>query len=325
MQLSELLLPIATVLITLFAFYLGEKVRVLVNVIIPIKDPVSWLIFLGIFALYLIPCLVDCGWESDNIYLVACTLGFIPMYMIGYYKAGIDKEFVAVHNIIDIRQGEIARPLVIYYNKNGQQCYQPQDIKGILKRLVFGVHCPLELNRGMVKRRRTIDIAGDYLKIKVEAIDAVEMTPTEIEVNKVRIGTYKANRHGVVRDGHQPGEPRYLFHFTAEARKYTISPTETNEPTDYYVNGAIADHVMKRYEGLMVKSMDDEIKLRTQGIEQGAKILTHQADLTPGSYTFQQVLGNLKQDIEVKRKVEAMKKAENDRQNDEARENGNRN
>jgi len=310
MMAEELILPVLAIAVTLFAFFLGGRVRALVNVIIPLKDPVTWMIFIAIAMLFILPCTGKYPWEADNVYLVASVMGFVPSYIYGYSRTGIDKEYVAVHNIIDIRQGEVARPLVIYYNRDGQQCFQPQGMCGILKRLIFGVHNPLELNRGMVKRHRTIDLMGDYLRIKVQAIDAVEVQSTPIVVNKVRIGTYKANRNGVVRSGHKAGEPRYLFHFSAESRKYTISPTETNEPMDYYINGAIADHVMRNYEGILVKSMDNEIKLRTQGVEQGAKILSHQADLKPGSHLFRALLGDIRTDQDMKRNIEKMKKSE---------------
>lgn len=310
MDAAELLLPAVTIAATLFAFWLGGRVRSLVNVIIPLKDPITWLIFIAIAMMFMLPSIVECPWDADEVFLVAPVLGFVPSYIYGYSRTGIDKEYVAVHNIIDIRQGEVARPLVIYYNREGQQCYQPQDMRGILKRLIFGVHNPLDLNRSMVKRHRTIDLMGDYLRIRVQAIDAVEVQSTPMTVNRVRIGSYKANRNGVVRSGHKAGEPRYLFHFKAESRKYTISPTETNEPMDYYINGAIADHVMRNYEGILVKSMDNEIKLRTQGVEQGAKILSHQADLKPGSHLFRALLGDIRTDQEMKRNIEKMKRSE---------------
>lgn len=309
-MIGELILPAMAVGVTLAGFWLGGRVRSLVNVIIPLKDPVTWLIFAFLASLFIVPGIVDCPWKADNVYLVSAVLGFVPSYVYGYSRTGIDKEYVAVHNIIDIRQGETVRPLVIYYDNQGRQCFQPQSMCGILKRLVFGVHNPLELNRGMVKRHRTIDLSGDYLHIRVQAIDVVEVQSTPIVVDKVRIGTYKANRHGIVRSGHNAGEPKYLLHFKAESRKYTISPTETNEPADYYVNGAIADHVMRNYEGILVKSMDNEIKLRTQGVEQGAKILSHQADLKPGSHLFRALLGDVRTDQEMKKRIEKMKKAE---------------
>lgn len=315
MIVEELMLPIVAIAVTLMAFCLGGRVRALVNVIIPLKDPITWMIFVAVASMFILPAVTECPWEIDNVFLVASVIGFIPSYIYGYSRTGIDKEYVAVHNIIDIRQGEVARPLVIYYNKEGQQCFQPQNMCGILKRLIFGVHNPLELNRGMVKRHRTIDLMGDYLRIRVQAIDAVEVQSTPITVNRVRIGSYKANRNGVVRSGHKAGEPRYLFHFSAESRKYTISPTETNEPMDYYINGAIADHVMRNYEGILVKSMDNEIKLRTQGVEQGAKILSHQADLKPGSHLFRALLGDIRTDKDMKSNIEKMKRSEEDENN----------
>ena len=73
---------------------------------------------------------------------------------------------------------------------------------------------------------------------------------------------------------------------------------------------------MRNYEGILVKSMDNEIKLRTQCVEQGAKILSHQADLKPGSHLFRALLGEVRTDQEMKKRIEKMKKAEEGDENE---------
>ncbi len=180
-------LPFLLAFASLGAFQLGSIVRRHVHVLIPFKDPVSDVIFLACLAPWLV-------WGYMNVWYGAFLLTFVLSYSAAYVREEFNVAYVNVHTIISEKfpnGAEEIRPVVYYWDRDGQQCYQGQSVKEILKTVFLGVHTPLRLDVGMVRRTRPVYVQKVlFPMVSVEAIDVVEEKITE-DIQKRWIFTVK--------------------------------------------------------------------------------------------------------------------------------------
>ena len=175
---AEQILPFAIAFASLAAFQLGAEVRRRVHVLMPFKDPVS----VGIVLTCLIPAMAG----YMDAWYGAFLLAFVCCYSLAYLREEFNVAYVNVHTIISDRfpnGAQEVKPVVYYWDRDGNQCYQDQSLKEILKTVFLGVHTPLRLDVGRVRRTRPIFIRKVLFPvISVDAIDMVEENIAEEEI-----------------------------------------------------------------------------------------------------------------------------------------------
>ena len=188
-----LFLPFLITFVSLAAFGLGIFVRNNVHVIHPLMDPATIVIILllfvpGIFGI------TDFGrryFDPGNIWYVAAVVSFLVCYFFSYIRQRPDMVYVNVHTIVSEEfpnGGESIKPIVYYWNKEGQMCVQEQTYSAILKTLLLGIHYPLRLDVGSIQRVRTIKLKMFFMPIMVVSpIDAVEERTSETTIRKFHV------------------------------------------------------------------------------------------------------------------------------------------
>ena len=168
--------------VSLVGFETGGLVRRHVHVLIPVKDPAT----MGIFALCLAPALMG----YDSIWYLAAMITFMLTYGLAYVREEFDMVYVNVHTIISEKfptGAQEVKPVVYYWDRDGVQCYQDQSLKEIFKTVFLGIHTPLRLDIGQIRRTRPIFVQKVLLPlISVDAIDVVEEKFEDTEVQKWR-------------------------------------------------------------------------------------------------------------------------------------------
>lgn len=188
MRMLEAFLPIALAFVSLGAFELGTRVREHVHVIMPHKDPVTLLLVL----LCLSPALADmlgCGpFDAASIWYVAFVIAFLACYSLAYVRGEFDMVYVNVHTIVSEQfpgGAQQVKPIVYYWDGQGNQCLQEQSFKEILKTVVFGIRSPLRLDIGTIRRTRPLYVQKVlYPTVCVDAVDVVEERIEESVVNR---------------------------------------------------------------------------------------------------------------------------------------------
>lgn len=159
MSMLEAVLPFVIAFVSLGAFELGSRVRDRVHVIIPFKDPATLLLFLAVLSPAILSAVGHTILEPTNVWYLAFVISFLGCYSLAYIRGELDLVHVNVHTIISERFPggcEQIKPIVFYWDKDGNQCLQEQSFKGILKTVIFGIRSPLRFDVGLVKRTRPV-------------------------------------------------------------------------------------------------------------------------------------------------------------------------
>ena len=86
-------------------------------------------------------------------------ISFLGCYSLAYIRGELDLVHVNVHTIISERFPggcQEVKPIVYYWDSDGNQCLQEQSMKSILKTVIFGIRSPLRFNVGLIKRSRPL-------------------------------------------------------------------------------------------------------------------------------------------------------------------------
>ncbi len=265
----EDVLPFALAFVSLGAYFLGGEVRRHVHVLLPTKDPAT----LALAALALVPFFL--GYMS--LWYAAFLLTFFCCYSLAYVREEFDMAYVNVHTIISDRfpnGAQEIRPVVYYWDKNGQQCYQDQSLKEIIKTVVFGIHTPLRLDTGMVRRTRPVFVHKVlFPEISVDAIDVVEEVITESEVKKWRI------------------------RFKVRSVSYTPAPSCIDTTQQWLVSAYNQDALLKEVTRKDAQLLEAKVTAMTGYYAKSADLLVEMiSDRTPGSEVYQDIISRLAPD-----------------------------
>lgn len=270
----ETILPILLAFVSLAAFELGTRVRSHIHVVMPYRDPVTFLLVL----LCLSPLIADhYGYriiDPGNIWYLAFALAFLSCYSLAYIRGELDLVYVNVHTIVSERfpgGAQEVKPIVYYWDRDGNQCIQEQTVKEILKSVVLGIRCPLRLDVGLVKRTRPIFVQKIlWPKISVEAIDVVEEVITESEVKKGP------------------------FTFKVRSYTYTPAPSCIDSTQRWLVSAYNQEQLTKELTRKDAQLLESKLSAQSQYYAKSADLLVEMInDRTPGSEIYQEMMERL--------------------------------
>jgi len=267
MDLLEFVCAIAIIPILVIGYVAGTKARAITHSCKPFKEPLS-LIGVTITAIIITVILlafrnlVDTLGVWLGIFVAAAWAGYLLAYKRNNHD---DIIWVALHQMVE-RTQEI-EPLVIYHNREGQKCWQPQSFKEICKTTLFGIDNPIQI-MGNVNRTRYVSFT-DQNGVKKEC-DAVDMADLEVDV-------YEVEKFGRT--------------FVVESRKYIPAPTCTDAPYDFILRTLEYDDVFTEYTKLQVEASEHQAAIQMAQVKGAAMILNALSASDPSQY-YTEILGN---------------------------------
>ncbi len=270
----EAFLPFILAFVSLGAFELGRRVRDRVHVVMPYKDPVT----IALFLLCLSPAILAFSghaiMDPGNIWYIAFLISFLACYSLAYVRGELDMAYVNVHTIISERfpgGAQEIKPVVYYWDKDGNQCIQEQSFKEILKTVFLGIRSPLRLDVGMVRRTRPVFVQKIlYPTVAVEAIDVVEEKIDETELKK------------------------WLFTFKVRSYSYTPAPSCIDTTQQWLVSAYNQENLTKELTRKEAQLLDAKLSSQSQFYAKSADLLVEMInDRTPGAEVFQDVIDRL--------------------------------
>ena len=273
---SEVFLPFLLAFVSLGAFELGSFVRRKVHVIMPYKDPATLLLLIlclspGIYGYctgFFDPC---------NVWYLAFLVTFILCYSVSYIRDKPDIVYVNVHTIISERfpnGAQEVKPVVYYWDRNGNQCVQEQGIGSILKTVILGIHSPLRLDIGIIRRTRPIYVQKIlYPNIFVDPIDVVEEVITESVVM------------------------RWIFSFRVRSYAYTPAPSCIDTTQQWLVSAYNQENLTRELTRKEAQLLETKLTSQSQFYARSADLLVEMInDRTPGAEVYQDVINRLAPD-----------------------------
>lgn len=270
----ETVLPVLLAFVSLGAFELGTRVRDRVHVVMPYKDPVTLLLFSvclsPIIALWTGRPFMDIG----NVWYLSFVIAFLSCYSLAYVRGELDMVYVNVHTIISERYpggAQDIKPVVFYWDKDGNQCIQEQSFKEILKTVFLGIRSPLRLDTGMVRRTRPVFVQKVlYPRVSVDAIDVVEENITESEVR------------------------RWIFRFKVRSYSYTPAPSCIDNTQQWLVSAYNQENLTRELTRKEAQLLETKTSAMSSFYARSADLLVEMInDRTPGSEVYEDVIRRL--------------------------------
>ncbi len=270
----ETFLPFILAFVSLGAFEIGRRVRDRVHVVMPHKDPVT----IGLFILCLSPVIADhFGYgfiDPSDIWYLAFVISFLGCYSLAYIRGELDLVYVNIHTIIseEFPNGcQQVKPVVYYWDKDGNQCIQEQTYKEIFKSVFLGIRSPLRLDVGLVKRTTPVYVQKVlYPQVKVDAIDVVEET---IEETVVR---------------------RWIFPFRVRSYTYTPAPQCIDSTQQWLVSAYNQEHLTKELTRKEAQLLETKTSSMASFYARSADLLVEMInDRTPGAEVYEDVIDRL--------------------------------
>ena len=270
----ESVMPVMLAFVSLGAFELGTRVRAHVHVIMPHKDPVT----LSLFLLCLSPVIADLSghtiFDVSNIWYVAFVIAFLACYSLAYMRGEFDMVYINVHTIISDRfpsGAQQVKPVVFYWDKEGNQCLQEQSFKEVLKTVVLGIRSPLRLDTGLIRRTRPVFVQKVmYPMVKVEAIDVVEERIEESVVKK------------------------WFLRFKVRSYTYTPAPSCVDTTQSWLVSAYNQRNLMKELTRKEAQLLETKTTAMSSFYARSADLLVEMMnDRTPGAEVYEDVVSRL--------------------------------
>ena len=271
----ESVLPIALAFVSLGAFELGSRVREHIHVVMPYRDPVTILFFLialsPVISKYLFDVIIV---EPADIWYIAFVVSFLSCYSLAYLRGDLDMVYVNVHTIVSERFPSGAldiKPVVYYWDRNGNQCCQEQTLKEIFKTVFLGIRSPLRLDIGIVKRTTPVFVQKIlYPKVSLEAIDVIEEKITETTVRK------------------------FLIPFKVRSYSYTPAPSCIMNVMQWLTTSQNQKELIADYSRLEAQLLETKLSSQSQFYGRSADLLVEMVnDRTVGAEVYNDVMDRL--------------------------------
>lgn len=271
----ESVLPIALAFVSLGAFELGSRVREHIHVVMPYRDPVTILFFIlalsPVISKYFFNVTIV---EPTDIWYIAFVVSFLSCYSLAYLRGDLDMVYVNVHTIASDRFPAGAldiKPVVYYWDKNGNQCCQEQTVKEIFKTVFLGIRSPLRLDIGMVKRTTPVFVQKIlYPKVSLEAIDVIEEKITETVVRKC------------------------LIPFKVRSYSYTPAPSCIMNVMQWLTTSQNQKELIADYSRLEAQLLETKLSSQSQFYGRSADLLVEMVnDRTVGAEVYHDVMDRL--------------------------------
>lgn len=278
---------LALLAVSYMALWLGQKIRGMVHVYFPWKDPVTLLIW--IFASG--PALLWIGESVDGPLGTAChelLLGLDPTYFwyplwllafMGFYAYGylvngtLDMFYVNIHTICsetDPAGSEEISPLVYYQGPDGRLYVQDQKFWSICKSTFFNVRDPFAFPLAQIERARTIRLRTRFLKIP--AFKAVDVIEREIKEYTQTVGPFKM---------------RYREY------RYSPPPSACFKSTDWLVSAEQQQRLTADLGRLEMENLHHRAAFTTDVIDKAADFVKVTYGLTPGQMHFEEIFHDI--------------------------------
>lgn len=154
---TEEYVALSIALLTLLGFFFGRKVRELTCTWYPI-DPIT----IGFNVPLWLDFFLDLsGYATSTWYVV-----LLVSYPLGYLTGTVRSQSITTVDLANFSQ--VTEELAYYFHHSSPSgmCVQPQSPVELLKRLLFGVHHPLIVDLGSVKREMHVHHSNRYYWIK---------------------------------------------------------------------------------------------------------------------------------------------------------------
>lgn len=270
----EDILPLLLAFVSLFAFILGGHIRSIVHMVWPFQDPVS----MTFWFLCTLPYILDYYgyglFDPYGIWYTSFVVAFVLCYCVAYFRGEFNMVYIDTHTIISEDDPDGAQDTdyyVYYWNKDGQMCLQEQTIRAALKSLC-GIHCPLKLDIGQIRRarRQTVHFLGLPRKT-IRSIDMVEKTVTE----------------DIVRKG--------PFRFKVRSYVFTPAPACIDTTADWLVSAAKQRTLVNQLVRCTAEILESKLTAQEIQYKSGGDLLVELLhDRTIGAEVYDEIKSRLK-------------------------------
>ena len=270
---DSMIYTVLAVVSTLLGLFVGAWARRKSLMVVQFNDPFTWMLIIFVFAVLLMPY-INPDWayiDPYNLDQDICLMGFFGAYFYGYLKEECLTMYVSAHNIFKLEQ--IIKPIAYYYNDDNQLCWQPQQMRYVIKRMLFNVDNPADFSVEL-SRTRYIEFQGKFIKQSAHCVDTAAMEIKTITVEKGHIG-------------------RWHIKFKALALHFDPSPLNTYDIYDFYVEGRIADEYVQNYQRLKIENANAAADLRMARVLGAVKIVQSISSMTPDQVVMDRITGDL--------------------------------
>ena len=270
----EAILPFLIAFVSLGAFELGRRVRDRVHVVMPYKDPVTLLLFLASLSPVILSLAGYTIVEPTDIWYLSFVIAFLGCYSLAYIRGELDLVYVNVHTLISERfpgGAQEIKPVVYYWDRDGNQCLQEQSFREILKSVFLGIRSPLRLDVGLVKRTRPVFVQKVlFPMVTVDAIDVVEEKIEETQIKK------------------------WIFGFKVRSYSYTPAPSCIDTTQQWLVSAYNQEHLTKELTRKEAQLLESKTSAMSAFYAKSADLLVEMiSDRTPGAEIYQDVTERL--------------------------------
>lgn len=265
---DSVMYTLIAVLASILGLFVGSWARRKSLMVVQFNDPFTWFLLFLVIVILIMPDLKP-EWALIDPYDLnqdICLMGFFITYFYGYLKEETLVLYISSHNIFKLQQ--IIKPIAYYYNDDGELCWQPQQMRYVLKRMLFNVDCPADF---LVEYSRTryIEFQGKFIKQSAHCVDTAAMEIKPITVKKWRIN------------------------FKALSLHFDPSPLNTYDIYDFYTEGRIADEYIRNYQSLKIENANASADLRMARILGAVKIIESITKMTPDAVVLDRITGDL--------------------------------
>ena len=181
------------VMLTLVGFLIGRKAREITCMWYPI-DPIT--------ILYNVPLWVDFLYGFSGYASSPWYVALLVSYPLGYITGTVLSQTITTVDLESYSQ--TTEEIAYYFSKRAGMCVQPQSLKELMKRLVFGVHHPLVMDMGDIKREMRVHHANRYYWIRGSSAICSEHTVTpaykQVWRFKLRYNIHEYHLANITRD-----------------------------------------------------------------------------------------------------------------------------
>lgn len=209
---------------------------------------------------------------------ISFVVAFVLCYCVAYFRGEFNMIYIDTHTIIsddDPDGAQDADYYVYYWNKDGQMCLQEQTVRAALKSLC-GIHCPLKLDIGQIRRARRLTVHFLGLPKKtIRAIDMVEKKVTE----------------GVVKKG--------FLKFKVRSYVFTPAPACIDTTTDWLVSAAKQRTLVNQLVRCEAEILNHALTVPEIEYGHSGDLLTELLhDRTPDAEIYNEIMARLKPEVD---------------------------
>jgi len=262
MEMMDTIFLCFAILMPLIAYFVGRMVRHRTHMIYPFVEPLSWFLVILTVSPFVAALIAKYDVTPLGIWPYALLGAFWVGYILGYSMNKVDVVRIAVHKLADNVEDESY--MVLYTNKDGQRCWQPQTFIGACRTVLFDVHNTIRMD-GPIQRKRTLIVHEPFLP-KIE-VDVIDMAHVEIHTAD------EFTQQGVPREENPLMVKKGPFWFKLETREYIPSPIDLLPTGTYYSTAKGLDIALKQNAKFAMQVAESEAQIEQRSLELALDVL----------------------------------------------------